>query len=415
MSMETLDSANLTAPRVSNLARVASAVLTVAILWLGSELLIPIAFAGLLSFIVVPFVNRLTRRGIPNGLATSFVMSAVAALVLGIVLLTSSQALDLVTKLPEYRDTLVERIRNIRSNASVSMTELQATVATLDRELNSADVPTTESAATQAAAVETPVPVAVTVVERPDDFFTRVTTWATPVLGPLSSAGVVFFVAFFIVLGRHSLARKAFRLCVRLELIDAVDGAKVAGLTVARYLRAQLLVNVIYGTCLALIMLSLGLPNALMWGLLGALLRYIPYLGPLVAIAMPTLLSLAIAPGWTTPIITLTCLVVLEGFTNIVLETLFFGNSTGVSPLGVVLSFLFWGWVWGPAGLLLGMPITVGIVVIGRHVRPLRMLSDLLSADEEPAAQLDDKAIAPALVPASQAHSHQRIPDPTAA
>jgi predicted PurR-regulated permease PerM len=405
------------AQQAPNLARAAAACLTVAILWFASDLLIPMAFAGLLSFIVIPMVSRLTRIGVPNAVATTFVMVGMMTIVGGIVLLTSSQALDLVQKLPEYRDTLVDRIRNVRSSSTVSFSELQKTYATIDNELNkaaNAAEATTAPATTQSSEAAAPPtqPVAVRVVDRPDDFVTRLTAYAAPVVGPLGGLGVVFLISYFAVLGRESLARKAFKLCVRLDLVEAVDAAEEAGKRVSRYLRAQLLVNIIYGASLASIMFALGLPNALMWGLLGGMLRYIPYLGPMIAITMPTLLSLAVAPGWTTPTITLVSLLALELFTNIVLETLFFGNSTGVSPLGVVISFLFWGWVWGASGLLLGMPITVCIVVIGRHVRPLRLLSELLAAEEESS----DGSKEPLSALASQSNmpdvlAHQRIPD----
>lgn len=186
------------------------------------------------------------------------------------------------------------------------------------------------------------------------------------------------------VLSRESLGRKIGRISRRMRLFDAVEGMEEAAKHVGRYLRRQLLINAIFGVAVATIMMALGLPNALMWGLLGGLLRYVPYLGPLVALIAPTALALAIAPGWSKPALTFALLLVLESITNLVLEPLLYGNSTGVSSLGVVMSAIFWGWLWGTPGLLLGMPLTVCFVVIGKHIKPLQLLSEVLSAEVDP-------------------------------
>ncbi len=359
--------------------------LAVLVLYLASDLLIPLTFALLLSFIFGPIASRVCRLGIPNVIATSIVLGVASTLALGALALTSSQALDLATKLPEYRQTLVNRIRLVKSTSSGSFSELASTVSTLNQEL-ARPTPTTGPAGaipieSQAAAVP------VTVIAKDTSMLTMAGEWITPLISPLASVSVVLLLTFFIVLEREPLTRKLRRVSRSRDLVDAAEGAEEAIALVGRYLLMQLIINTTYGLCLALIMASLGLPNALMWGLLGGLLRYVPYVGPVVAIAMPTALALAIAPGWGKPIMTLGFLLVLEAVTNLILEPLLYGNTTGVSSFGVVLSAVFWGWLWGPAGLLLGMPLTVCVVIIGKHIRPLQVLSELLSADIPETAQ----------------------------
>jgi len=359
--------------------------LAVLVLYLASDLLIPLTFALLLSFIFGPIASRVCRLGIPNVIATSIVLGVASTLALGALALTSSQALDLATKLPEYRQTLVNRIRLVKSTSSGSFSELASTVSTLNQELARPTPTTGPAGAIPIESLAAAVPV--TVIAKDTSMLTMAGEWITPLISPLASVSVVLLLTFFIVLEREPLTRKLRRVSRSRDLVDAAEGAEEAIALVGRYLLMQLIINTTYGLCLALIMASLGLPNALMWGLLGGLLRYVPYVGPVVAIAMPTALALAIAPGWGKPIMTLGFLLVLEAVTNLILEPLLYGNTTGVSSFGVVLSAVFWGWLWGPAGLLLGMPLTVCVVIIGKHIRPLQVLSELLSADIPETAQ----------------------------
>lgn len=355
--------------------------LAVVVLYVASDLLIPLTFALLLSFIFGPIASRICRLGIPNVISTSLVLAVASTLVLGALALTSSQALDLATKLPEYRQTLIDRIRSVKLTSTGSFSEIASTVSTLNEEL---ERPTpTSGPAGEMPVAPTPAAAAVPVmvVQEDSSVLSLASSWITPLLSPLAALSVVMLLTFFIVLERDSLARKLRHVSRSRDLIDAAEGAEEAIARVGKYLLMQLVINTIYGLCVTLIMLSLGLPNALMWGLLGGLLRYVPYVGPVVAIVMPTALALAITPGWGRPIMTLALLLALEAITNLILEPLLYGHSTGVSSFGVVLSAVFWGWLWGPAGLLLGMPLTVCVVIIGKHIRPLQVLSELLSAE----------------------------------
>jgi hypothetical protein len=151
----------------------------------------------------------------------------------------------------------------------------------------------------------------------------------------------------------------------------------------------QLLVNVLYGVCIGIGLYFIGVPNAALWGTLSIVLRFIPYIGPWVATILPTMLALAISPGWTMPVLTLALFGGIELILNNVLEPMLYGKHTGVSSIALIVAAVFWTWLWGPLGLVLATPLTVCLVVMGRHVPRLSFLSVLLS-DEEPLTPAED-------------------------
>ena len=162
-----------------------------------------------------------------------------------------------------------------------------------------------------------------------------------------------------------------------------------AGARVFRYLFMQLVVNVSYGIPVAIGLYFIGVPNAVLWGACAAVLRFIPYLGPWIAAAIPVALSLAVSPSWTMPLLTIGLFVVLELLSNNVMEPWLYGSSTGVTPIALIVAAVFWTWLWGPVGLILSTPLTVCLVVMGRHVPRLSFLSVLLS-DEEALTPAED-------------------------
>ena len=151
----------------------------------------------------------------------------------------------------------------------------------------------------------------------------------------------------------------------------------------------QLVVNVSYGIPVAIGLYFIGVPNAVLWGAFATVLRFIPYIGPWIGAAMPVALSLAVSPSWTMPLLTIGLFVVLELLSNNVMEPWLYGSSTGVTPIALIVAAVFWTWLWGPVGLILSTPLTVCLVVMGRHVPRLSFLSVLLS-DEEALTPAED-------------------------
>jgi hypothetical protein len=203
-----------------------------------------------------------------------------------------------------------------------------------------------------------------------------------PLLGPLGMASLVLLLVIFMLLDREDLRSRIIRLIGQGRISATTRAMDDAGHRVARYLLMQLVVNVTYGIPVAVGLYFIGVPNAMLWGAFATVLRFIPYVGPWIAAAFPIILSLAVSDSWWSPLLTIGLFVVLELLSNNVMEPWLYGKYTGVAPLALIVAAVFWTWLWGPVGLVLATPLTVCLVVMGRHVPRLSFLSIVLSDDE---------------------------------
>ncbi|MGI8738778.1 MAG: AI-2E family transporter [Gammaproteobacteria bacterium] len=206
---------------------------------------------------------------------------------------------------------------------------------------------------------------------------------------PLARLGLAVVLVIFFLLQREDLRDRLIRLMSRDRLDVTTRALNDAGDRIGRYLRTQLLINTCYGVPIAIGLAIIGLPGALLWGLLGMLLRFIPYVGPWLAASMPILLSLAVFDGWLWPLAVIALFVGLELFTNMVMEPWLYGASTGLSPVAVLLAVIFWSSLWGGVGLLLAIPLTVCLVVAGRHLPQFEFFTILLG--KEPALSATER------------------------
>jgi predicted PurR-regulated permease PerM len=218
-----------------------------------------------------------------------------------------------------------------------------------------------------------------------------------PLLGPFGMAALVLVLVICMLFQREDLRNRLIRLIGQGRISATTRAMDDAGRRVSRYLLMQLLVNVTYGTVIAIGLYFIGVPDAVLWGALGTVLRFIPYIGPALATALPTFLALAVSPHWRVPILTLSLFVGLELLLNNVMEPLLYGAHTGVSSIALIVAAVFWTWLWGPLGLVLATPLTVCLVVLGRHVPRLSFLSVVLSDEEAltPAEDCYHRLIAP--------------------
>jgi hypothetical protein len=210
-----------------------------------------------------------------------------------------------------------------------------------------------------------------------------------PLLGPLGTAALVLLLVIFMLLKREDLRSRLIRLIGQGRISATTRAMDDAGGRVRRYLVMQLVVNVAYGIPVALGLYFIGVPNAVLWGASATALRFIPYVGPWIAATIPISLALAVSPGWVMPLLTLGLFVLLELLSNNVMEPWLYGSSTGVSPIALIFAAVGWTWLWGPVGLVLATPMTVCLVVMGRHIPRLSFLSVLLS-DEEALTPAED-------------------------
>ena len=202
------------------------------------------------------------------------------------------------------------------------------------------------------------------------------------ILSPLGTAALVLLLVIFMLLKREDLRGRLIRLVGQGRISTTTRAMEDAGRRVSRYLSTQFLVNTCYGICVALGLQFIGVPNAALWGVLAGVLRFIPYVGAWVGALLPVLLSFAISSSWFTPLMTIALFIVLEAIASNVVEPWVYGANTGVSPIALIISAVFWTWLWGPVGLVLSTPMTVCLAVIGRHVPRLEFLGILLSEDQ---------------------------------
>jgi len=364
----------------------------IAALYFGRELLIPLALSALVTFLLSPLVGRL-ERWIGRIAAVLLVVALIFTVTGAAGWLVTRQLVDLATKLPEYKGNITTKLHAFRTPKNGAFTKFSETVDELKQELPGGSGPpalviTQEAGKPQTAIASPPNPtpqaVSVKVVESSKaNPFELVQTIITPLLGPLGTAALVLVLVICMLFQREDLRNRLIRLVGQGRISATTRAMDDAADRVSRYLRMQLLVNVTYGVCITIGLYFIGVPNAALWGALSIVLRFIPYIGPWVATILPTLLALAISPGWTMPLLTVALFGGIELLLNNVLEPLLYGRHTGVSSIALIVAAVFWTWLWGPLGLVLATPLTVCLVVMGRHIPRLAFLSVVLS-DEEP-------------------------------
>lgn len=353
----------------------------IAALYLAKEFLIPIVLAALVAFSLSPVVKWLERKHIPRMLAVLSVCFAVTLLLVSIAWTVVSQMTDFAAQLPHYRTNLLSKVEQLKSQskgpwwgAAVTISEV---ADSLQETAHKIAPNTTGGNQTQ----EVNQPVEVKVVPPSDSTMKEMGLGLASVAGPFGTGAVVAVVAIFMLMARDNLRDRMVHLAGRGRLRVTHQAMADAGRRVSRYLLAQTVVNVLYGGMVWLATALIGVPNAPLWGLVGAVLRFVPYIGPVVAFALPLAVSLAVAPTWAMPLWVAGSFIVIEIVVNNMLEPYFYSSSTGLSPLAIIVSALFWGWLWGPMGLVLATPLTVCASVIGRQVPALSFLHVLLSDD----------------------------------
>ncbi|TPL49902.1 AI-2E family transporter [Mesorhizobium sp. B2-4-6] len=359
------------------LPTVASVVTTVAALYFGREVFLPIAVALLLTFAIAPVVSWLKRLGIPRIAAViASVAGAFAALSL-FSFVVATQVSDLAQNIPVYQINILTKVRALKENGLGGgiISRLSGVIERVGQEIDRQE-PQLPSAAE--APKRDPIPVEVVSHERPLEVLQNL---VGPLISPLSSAGLVIIVVIFMLMEREDLRDRFIRLVGYGDLHRTTQALQDAGKRVGQYLLMQLVVNAIYAVPITIGLWVLGIPNALLWGLLALALRFVPYIGPIVGALLPLFLALAVAPGWSLLLWTAALFIVVELVTGNVIEPWLYGSHTGLSPLAIIVAAIFWTWLWGPIGLVLSTPLTVCLVVLGRHVPQFEFL-DVLFGNE---------------------------------
>jgi predicted PurR-regulated permease PerM len=344
----------------------AGSVLVIAVLYWAQAVLVPIALALLLSFVLAPPVNWLERW--LGRVAAVLVVVSLVFVVLGLAGWGLARQLDgLAEDLPSYRANIRAKIADVRGAGKGGTVEkLQETIAGIKTDLEKTPEPQ--------ARAQRPVAIAADTVAGFSAF-----SWLGPIMGPLGTAALVIAFVIFMLLERRDLRDRLIGLIGHGRITVTTKAFDEAGTRVSKQLLMQSLVSAIYGLVAGLGLYFLGVPYAMVWGALGAALRFVPYLGPLLGAAAPILVSLAALPGWSDPLWVIGLFTVLELFTNLVLETVLYAGAAGVSQVALLIAVAFWTWLWGPLGLLMATPLTVCVVVLGKHVPGLAFVGTLMA------------------------------------
>ncbi|MCW6507920.1 AI-2E family transporter [Lichenifustis flavocetrariae] len=359
----------------------------IAALYFGREIFVPIALAILLSFVLAPAVRKLHAVGLGRVFPVMFATLTAFAVIATLAAVMAAQLRDVAADLPRYEDTVTKKVTSLRGATSGgALQKIEDAVTRVNGALNKepraqASVNAGQAQSPEEApAARAPIQVE---VQKPVSSFDTLSAVVSPLLHPLGTGGIVVIFVIFILLQREDLRNRLIRLFGASDLhrttaaID--DGAK----RLSRYLLIQSLLNATTGLLIGVAAFAIGVPNPILWGILFGCMRFVPYLGPIIGGALPCLFAAAVDPGWSMALWMAGTVVVLELLVGQFLEPLLYGHNTGLSPVAVVVSATFWTVLWGPIGLLLATPLTVCLVVIGRHVDQLEFL-DVLLGDRPP-------------------------------
>jgi predicted PurR-regulated permease PerM len=341
-----------------------SGAVVVAALYYGQELLIPLALATLLAFVLAPACRWLQRARLPRVAAVLLAVGLAFAAIGALGTVVAHQAASLGTQIPEYEAVMLHKWHGLTQGPG------------LVPHLIGGVLPGAATARPGHPAAEMIGPVG-------NSALSVARSLAQPVLGSLATAGVVLVFTIFILLYDEDLRDRMVRLVGRRDLHRTIFAMNDAAGRLSRYFLFQLVLNGSFGLLIGASLTVAGLPGAVLWGILAAMMRFVPFIGTFVALAPPLILAIAVSPGWTLAIVVLLLFVVSELIMGQVIEPLIYGHSTGLSPIAVIVATAFWALLWGPVGLLLATPLTVCLVVVGRHVEQLSFF-DVLFGDTPP-------------------------------
>jgi len=353
-------------------------VLIIASLYWAQAVLIPVAISILLTFLLSPVADSLERLGLRRVFSVILIVILAFSFLAAVGWVVTLQLTSVANEIPTYRKNIQQKIADIRgAGKGGALEKVQKTAEEVKKELEKKDEP---------AKVQ-PKPREVVVQGQQSSTFWPVPLDIAPMFERLASGGLAIVLVIFMLIQREDLRNRLIRLVGYGRLTTTTRALEEASQRISRYLLMQSIINVFFGVTVAIALWLIGLPYALLWGFLAAMLRFIPYVGPWAAAIMPSALSMIVFEGWLWTALIVAVFLVLELINNMILEPLLYGESAGVSEVGLLVAIAFWTWLWGPVGLILATPLTVCVVVLSKYVPQLDFISVLMS--DEPVMKSD--------------------------
>jgi predicted PurR-regulated permease PerM len=383
------------------------AVIIISALYVGREVFVPVALAILLSFVLARPVNLLQSLRVPRAVAAIATVLLAFAVIFALGSLIATQLSRLAGDLPQYQSTIESKITSLRgvTGGSSTLERAGGMLQDLSKELNkpkNAASPSLTNSVPYTSSSKPIAPVPVEVLQPAPGTFANLRSLIAPLVSPLAMTGIIVIFVIFILLQREDLRNRLIRLAGTHDLQRTTAALDDAASRLSRLFLNQLLINSGFGVLIGTGLWIIGVPSPALWGILAAVLRFVPYIGSIIAAAFPLTLAVAVDPGWSMLLWTATLFFVIEPAISHVFEPMVYGRSTGLSPVAVVISATFWTTLWGPIGLVLATPLTVCLVVLGRHVERLTFL-DVMFGDR------------PALSPPEIFYQRMLAGDPTEA
>lgn len=366
----------LVAARSISLAAICAA------LYFGQAVLVPLVLAALLTFLLSPLVARLDRLRVPRVAGVLLVMTLAGGVIGGIGYVVGGQVRSFATELPTHRLNIRTKIRELVAfTRGGAIESVQDTLDEISAVVENAGEPIPPEGGRQRDDEDEPMRVAV----QQEPPLIGNAQWLGPLFGAVGTFGLTLLLAIFMLINREDLRDRLVSLSGRPSLVVTTKAFADAGALISRYLLMQFIVNATMGLAVGVGLYFIGVPYAALWGLVAAVLRYLPYVGPWIAALLPITVSLVTAPGWEQVAMVIGLFLVLELVSNNVMEPQLYGHSVGLSSLAVIVAAIFWTWLWGPVGLVIATPITACLVVLSSYVPALDSIGRLLG--ERPALQ----------------------------
>jgi predicted PurR-regulated permease PerM len=367
------------APAHSRAIGIMTTATVLGLLYLGREVLVPITLALLLSLLIAPLVRLLRRAGLGHTPSVMIGVLALAMFLVGLASVVGTQVVHMAKSLPQYEATIHTKVQTLSKITADRLEAIQGETGRVLNQFGDHDTDVRDAADdTQHALASSDKIVPVEIRSVPPSALDVVTRIFSSIWPPLQTAGIVLVVLIFVLLEHESLRDRFIRLAGGSDLRSTTEAINDAGERLSRFFVSQFAVNFFVGVVIWLGLVIIGVPNAPLWAALTAILRFVPYVGVWLAAIMAALLAAAVDPGWSLMLMTLGLYVVVEAIAGQLVEPQLYGHTTGLSPLAVVVAAIFWSWLWGPVGLIMSTPLTLCLVVAGRHVKALDLLDILL-------------------------------------